>query len=90
MAVLQRVAQFAKSTRGLSTELSTKKPTTTFSDTTGHWAAAVISQMSSYCHVASPSDEVGNAFAPDRDAHRSYAAAATLRMLNCLKQELNR
>ncbi|MUL38948.1 DUF3747 domain-containing protein [Gloeocapsopsis dulcis] len=87
MAVLRRAAEFAKSTRRLDTALTLKQPTTAFSDTTGHWAAAIISQMSSYCHVASPPNEVGTAFAPDAETHRSYAAAATVRMLDCVKQE---
>jgi N-acetylmuramoyl-L-alanine amidase len=43
-------------------------------------------QMSSYCRVASPPNEVGTAFLPDSETHRSYAAA-TVRMLDCLKQE---
>lgn len=87
MAVLQRAAEFAKSTRGLQPELTLKQPATVFSDTKGNWAAGIIAQMSSYCHVASPLNEVGNAFSPDSEANRSYAAAATVRLLNCVKQE---
>lgn len=86
MAVLRRAAEFSKSTRGLAPELTLKQPERAFSDTTGHWAAAIISQMSSYCGVASPVNEVGNAFQPDAEARRSYAAAATVRMLNCVKE----
>ncbi|PPS43558.1 DUF3747 domain-containing protein [Chroococcidiopsis sp. TS-821] len=87
MAVLRRAAEFAKSTRGLGTTLTLQQPATAFSDTTGHWASETISQMSSYCRVASPPNEVGTAFAPDSETHRSYAAAATVRMLDCVKQE---
>lgn len=87
MAVLRRAAEFAKSTRGLNTALSVNQPATTFSDTTGHWAGETISQMSSYCRVASPPNEVGTAFAPDAETQRSYAAAATVRMLDCVNQE---
>jgi hypothetical protein len=87
MSVLRRAAEFAKSTRGLETTLTLQQPATAFSDTTGHWASETISQMSSYCRVASPPNEVGTAFAPDSETHRSYAAAATVRMLDCVKQE---
>jgi len=87
MTVLRQAAEFAKSTRGLGTELTLKQPATAFSDTTEHWAAGIISQMSSYCHVASPPNEAGTAFAPDSATRRSYAAAATVRMLDCVKQE---
>jgi len=44
-----------------------------------------VGQMSSYCGVASPLNERGSDFAPDSAAQRNYAAAATLRMLNCVK-----
>ncbi|MBW4638203.1 MAG: DUF3747 domain-containing protein [Gloeocapsa sp. UFS-A4-WI-NPMV-4B04] len=87
MAVLRRTAEFAKTTRGLGIALTLNQPAAAFSDTTGHWADGIISQMSSYCHVASPLNEVGTAFAPDSETQRSYAAAATVRMLDCVKQE---
>jgi hypothetical protein len=41
--------------------------------------------MSAYCGVASPLNETGNAFSPNLAARRNYAAAATLRMLNCIR-----
>jgi hypothetical protein len=41
--------------------------------------------MSAYCGVASPLNETGNAFNPNQAARRNYAAAATLRMLNCIR-----
>lgn len=87
MAVLRRAAEFGKSTRGLRPELTLKQPVKAFSDTTEHWADEIIAQMSSYCSVASSLNEAGNAFAPDSETHRSYAAAATVRMLNCVKEE---
>lgn len=87
MTVLHRAAQFAKSTRGLEPKLTLKQPVTVFTDTTRHWAAPIISQMSSYCHVASALNETGNTFTPDSDTSRGYAAAATVRMLDCVKQE---
>ncbi|MBD1892763.1 DUF3747 domain-containing protein [Coleofasciculus sp. FACHB-SPT9] len=87
MAVLQRAAEFGKNMRGLSPELATKNLAKTFSDTEKHWAASLISQMSSYCNVASPVNEVGSKFEPNSPTRRNYAAAATLRMLNCVKTE---
>jgi hypothetical protein len=59
----------------------------TFLDTKGHWGEPLISQMSSYCRVASPLNETGNSFYPNTASGRDYAAAATLRMSNCLKTE---
>jgi hypothetical protein len=40
--------------------------------------------MSAYCGVASPLNETGTNFAPDEPAKRNYAAAATVRMLDCV------
>ncbi|MBD2101394.1 DUF3747 domain-containing protein [Leptolyngbya sp. FACHB-261] len=87
MAVLRRAAEFGKAKRGLSTTLTPKQAELTFSDTGRHWAGPLVGQMSSYCRVASPLNEVGTNFAPDSAAKRNYAAAATLRMLNCVKTE---
>ncbi|WP_017720435.1 DUF3747 domain-containing protein [Kamptonema formosum] len=87
VTVLRRAAEFGKTQRGLSAELTPKETPKTFSDTSTHWAAANISQMSGYCKVASPLNEVGNSFYPNQQARRNYAAAATLRMLNCVKAE---
>ena len=36
-------------------------------------------QMSAYCRVASPLNERGNAFAPQKAANRDFAAAAIVR-----------
>jgi hypothetical protein len=85
MAVLRRASEFGLSLRGMSPTLTPKQAPTNFSDTQGHWAADTITQMSSYCKVASPLNEVGNRFNPDSSAQRNYAAAATLRMLKCVK-----
>lgn len=87
MAVLRRAAEFGKTIQGLPPELAAKNSPKVFSDTEKHWAAPLISQMSSYCNVASPFREAGSRFVPDDSAHRNYAAAATLRMLNCVKSE---
>ena len=85
MAVLRQAALFGLSARGMSPVLTPKQSPTNFSDIQAHWAAATISQMSSYCKVASPVNEVGSQFSPDSSAKRNYAAAATLRMLKCVK-----
>lgn len=85
IAVLRQAALFGLSARGMSPVLTPKQSPTNFSDIQSHWAAATISQMSSYCKVASPVNEVGSQFSPDSSAKRNYAAAATLRMLKCVK-----
>lgn len=87
MAVQRRAAEFAKTMQGLPPQLAAKNSPKTFSDTGNHWAASLIGQMSSYCNVASPLNETGSRFDPDASAHRNYAAAATLRMLNCVKSD---
>jgi hypothetical protein len=87
MAVQRRAAEFAQTLQGRQATLTPKQSAQQFSDTQGHWAASLISQMSSYCRVASPVNETGSAFAPDTQTRRNYAAAATLRMLNCVKSE---
>lgn len=85
VAVLQKAAQYAQTQRGLTAQLPQKQTPKTFSDTSGHWAEKIVSEMSAYCQVASPLNETGNAFAPNSSAFRNYAAAATLRTLNCMK-----
>lgn len=85
MAVMRRTAEYGRSLRQLSATLPQTQAPTTFSDTTGHWAASLISQMSGYCRVASPVNERGTAFTPNSPALRNYATAATLRMINCVK-----
>ncbi|MBD2579214.1 S-layer homology domain-containing protein [Oscillatoria sp. FACHB-1406] len=62
-------------------------PPLPFSDVRGHWAENKIQQMSSYCfqqRVATYLDEKGTKFAPNAPAQRNYAAAATLRAVQCL------
>ncbi|WP_088891414.1 DUF3747 domain-containing protein [Leptolyngbya ohadii] len=87
MAVLRRAGEYAKSLQGQQPQLQGNRPATTFSDTNGHWANGLISQMSTVCSVASPVNESGTAFSPDSAAQRNYAAAATLRMLNCVSPQ---
>jgi len=84
MAVLRRTAEYAKTLQGQSSQLAGDRAETLFSDTNGHWAQILIGQMSTFCNVASPLNERGTVFAPDSAAQRNYAAAATLRMLNCV------
>ena len=87
MAVLRRASEYGKVLRRLSSNLTPRSNAITFADTSTHWAAPVISQMSGYCKVASPYNEAGNAFLPDQPAQRNYATAATLRMLQCVESE---
>lgn len=87
MAVLRRASEFALAAQGKSPNLTGEQPAKTFSDTSNHWAQSLIGQMSSYCGVASPLNEVGTRFAPDTASNRNYAAAATLRMLKCVKPQ---
>jgi hypothetical protein len=87
IAVLTKTAKFAKTQRGLSPDLTLNESPMNFSDISKHWGGNTISQMSAYCKVASPVNETGMAFAPDSQSNRNYAAAATLRMFNCVKAE---
>ncbi len=87
MAVLRRASEYGKSLRGLTPTLTQKQPPLAFTDTTGHWANSLVTQMSGYCGVASPLNEVGNRFEPDAGALRNYAAAATLRAMKCIQAE---
>lgn len=84
MAVLRRAAEYARTLQGQSSQLTGDRLETQFSDTNGHWAQILVGQMSAFCNVASPLNEQGTVFAPDSAAQRNYAAAATLRMLNCV------
>lgn len=85
MAILKKAAEYANTKLGKSAQLTTQGTPFTFSDINGNWAASTISLMSSYCKVASPVNEKGSAFEPNSPALRNYAAAATLRTLNCVK-----
>jgi N-acetylmuramoyl-L-alanine amidase len=85
MAVMRRAAEYAKSVQGQPTTLTGNRPAQAFTDTNAHWSNALVSQMSTFCGVASPLNERGSNFAPDSQAQRNYAAAATVRMLNCVK-----
>lgn len=86
MAVLRRAAEYGNTLRGRGTTLAATRTPTNFSDTQNHWAASLISDMSSYCQVASPLNESGTQFFPNSPTLRNYAAAATVRMINCVRQ----
>lgn len=87
MAILRRTAEYVRSRQGLTPQLPNTQPPFAFNDIRNHWAEAVIQQMAGYCGVASPLNERGRAFFPTRPARRNYGAAATLRMLNCVRAE---
>ena len=87
MAVLRQASQFVRVQQGLSSDLKVTQQVTSFSDITNHWGKDLIQQMSSYCRVASPLNESGNAFYPNTAAGRNYAAAATLRMHSCISSQ---
>lgn len=87
MAVLRRAAEYGRTIQGKDPALPATQQPRAFSDTSTHWANALITQMSSYCGVASPLNERGDAFAPNEPALRNYAAAATLRTIDCLRPQ---
>ncbi|MEL6938127.1 MAG: DUF3747 domain-containing protein [Cyanobacteria bacterium J06598_1] len=79
IAIMRRAAEYKNGT----TTLVANQPVDTFSDTNGHWANDVISNLSGFCGVASPLNETGTAFYPNQAAQRNYAAAAMVRLLDC-------
>jgi hypothetical protein len=85
MGVLPIAAEFRLAT-GMQPNLVAKEPSKTFSDIQNYGAASIITQMSSYCSVAAAINEIGNRFAFEDSAKRNYAAA-TLRMLKCVKAQ---
>lgn len=83
MAIIRRAAEYSRRQRGLAETLPSTQEARAFSDTQGHWAAPVISSLTSYCGIATPLNETGNAFQPNASAQRNYAAAAIVRLLDC-------
>jgi len=79
IAIMRRAAEYKNGT----TALAANQPVRSFSDTNGHWAKDVISNLSGFCGVATPLNEVGTAFYPNQAAKRNYAAAAMVRLLDC-------
>ena len=86
MAVRRPAPEFGLSARGMQPNLVAKEPSKTFSDIQNYWAASIITQMSAYCSVAAAINEMGDQFAPNDSAKRNYAAAS-LRMLKCVKAQ---
>ncbi|MGK7872826.1 MAG: S-layer homology domain-containing protein [Xenococcaceae cyanobacterium] len=87
VSIIREVAEHLKGKLKLKPTLTLTEEPLTFSDLSGHWSQTLIEQMSGYCRVASPLNEKGAAFVPDAPAHRDYAAAAIVKMLNCVKKE---
>ncbi len=85
IAVQRRAAEYSLTLLGRAAQITPRQTPVNFTDMSGHWAAGLASQMSGYCKVASPVNEVGTVFAPNTASQRNYAAAATLRMINCVK-----
>lgn len=55
----------------------------TFTDISGHWGEVVITEMAGWCRVATALNETGTNFAPEADILRDYAAAASVRLVDC-------
>ncbi|MBD2463857.1 DUF3747 domain-containing protein [Oscillatoria sp. FACHB-1407] len=85
IAVLRRAAEYGQTLQSRGTELRQTQQPVAFSDINNHWSSQLVTQLSGYCGVASPVNETGTTFAPNSPALRNYAAAATLRVLNCVR-----
>jgi len=85
IAVQRRAAEYAERVQGKSAALEATQAPTNFTDLNTHWAQGLVRELSAFCGIASPLNERGTAFSPDTPARRNYAAAATLRTLNCVK-----
>jgi N-acetylmuramoyl-L-alanine amidase len=95
MAMLNKLARLSELAKASDAEGATPLPqdaTTllpnipnppTFSDISGHWGEAVITEMAGWCRVATPVNETGTSFAPEADILRDYAAAASVRLVDC-------
>lgn len=79
IAIMRRAAEYENDTN----DLEPNQPGADFGDINGHWAKDAISELSSFCGVATPLNEVGDDFRPDAPAQRNYAAAAMVRLLDC-------
>lgn len=86
VAFLRRAAERIKANLGRSSALNATQQPIKFSDVSGYNQQLAM-QMSAYCKVASPVNEKGNKFAPNKPAHRDYTTAAIVRMLNCVKND---
>jgi hypothetical protein len=95
MAMMNRLARLSELAKEADAEGTTPMPDDaealipnipdppTFTDISGHWAESVINEMASFCRIATPLNETGTSFAPEMDALRDYAAAATVRLVDC-------
>ncbi len=79
IAIMRRAAEYKNDTN----DLTANQPGASFGDINDHWAKDAISELSTFCGVATPLNEVGNSFRPDTPALRNYAAAAMVRLLDC-------
>lgn len=86
VAFLRRAAERIKTNLGRSPALNPTQKPINFSDVSG-FNQQLTMQMSAYCQIASPVNEKGNKFAPDKPAHRDYTAAAIVRTLKCVKND---
>ena len=84
---MRRLTVYLKKQLNLPRDIQQNQKPVQFSDTSGNWAESVVSQMSGYCGVASPFNEEGTEFAPDRKATRDYTAAVLVRVLECIQSE---
>lgn len=89
MAVLRNAAVYGQLLQRQSSTLTPRQAPLVFNDLQGHWSQPTVQEMSSFCQVASPLNEQGELFMPNAAAQRNYAAAATLRMLQCLETSPN-
>ncbi len=87
MAVMKKAAAYARKQTGESVSLPLTTNPVNFSDIENHWASTLVTEMSGFCGVATPLNEVGNSFSPESAARRNYAAAATLRTIKCVDGE---
>ena len=83
VAIMRRAAEYENGTN----DLEANQPGPTFSDISGHWAEDAISELSTFCGIATPLNEVGDEFRPNTAAQRNYAAAAMVRLLDCSQTE---
>lgn len=79
IAIMNRAAEIKNNGASINAPASN----VSFSDTQGHWAESVISNLSGYCSIATPLNESGTGFYPNESAQRNYAAAAMVRLLDC-------
>lgn len=89
IAVLRNASIYGQLLQRQGNTLIPRQAPLNFADINGHWAQSGIVEMSSFCQVATPFNEQGELFFPNAAAQRNYAAAATLRMLNCLESPTN-